>query len=127
MLSLAGHDQAMHLTVSYKWDVFIVSPCNSQRKQNKVNSAHCSEAATKGILWKKMFLEISKNSQENKERDSGTGVFLWILRSFLEHLFYRTPLDDCFWLFLRDSVTKTWNEIHQNFMVGFLSSGSWYR
>ena len=26
----------------------------------------------------------------------GTGVFLWILRNFLEHLFYRTPRDDCF-------------------------------
>ena len=25
-----------------------------------------------------------------------TGVFLWILRNFLEHLFYRIPLGDCF-------------------------------
>ena len=31
-------------------------------------------------------------------RDSGTGVFLRILRNFWEHLFYRTPLDDCFYL-----------------------------
>ena len=31
------------------------------------------------------------------KRDPGTGVFLWILRNFLEHLFHRTPLDDCFW------------------------------
>ena len=53
-------------------------------------SAFCfSEAATRGVLWKKMFLKISKNSQENI---SG-------LRNFQEHLFYRTPLDDCFWLF----------------------------
>ena len=29
--------------------------------------------------------------------NSGTGVFLWILRNFKEHLFYRTPTDDCFW------------------------------
>ena len=27
---------------------------------------------------------------------SGAGVFLLILRNFQEHLFYRTPLDDCF-------------------------------
>ena len=27
----------------------------------------------------------------------GTKVFLWIFRNFLEHLFYRTPLGDCFW------------------------------
>ena len=28
--------------------------------------------------------------------DSGTGVFLWILRNFSEHLFNRTHPDDCF-------------------------------
>ena len=58
-----------------------------------------------------MFLEISQNSQDHtcarvffsiklrawglqlySERDSGTGIFLWILQNFLEHLFYRTPL-----------------------------------
>ena len=56
------------------------------------------------FLWKKVFLEISQNPQENictvvsiLKRDSGTGVFLWILRNFWEHLFYRTPLDDCFY------------------------------
>ena len=57
-----------------------------------------SEAATIGVLFKKGFLEISQNSQENtrarvsflgklqawglqlyKKRDSVTGVFLWIL------------------------------------------------
>ena len=57
-----------------------------------------------------MFLEISQNSQENTytrvclliklqawglqlywKRDSGTGVFLWILRNFYEHFLYRTP------------------------------------
>ena len=30
------------------------------------------------------------------KRDSGTGVFLWILRHFQEHWFNRAPLDDCF-------------------------------
>ena len=30
------------------------------------------------------------------KRYSGTGVFLWILRKFYEHLFYRIPPDDCF-------------------------------
>ena len=29
-------------------------------------------------------------------RDPDPGVFLRILRNFKEHLFYRTPLDDCF-------------------------------
>ena len=29
------------------------------------------------------------------KRDSGTGVFLWVLQRFKEHLFSRTPPDDC--------------------------------
>ena len=58
-----------------------------------------------------MCLEISQNSQENtcarvsillklqawclqlyEKRDSGTGIFLCILRNFWEHFFNRTPL-----------------------------------
>ena len=60
-------------------------------------------------------LEISQNSQENTysrasfliklevwhlqiylKRDSGKGVFLWILWHFQEHIYYRKPPDDCF-------------------------------
>ena len=64
---------------------------------------------------KKGFLKISQKFTENtcarvsfliklkepeacnfiKKRNSGTGVFLWILRNFKEHL-YRTPPNDCF-------------------------------
>ena len=33
----------------------------------------------------------SRGLQLCYKRDPGTGVFLWILRSFQEHLFYRTP------------------------------------
>ena len=64
-----------------------------------------SEAATGGVLWKKVFLKISENSQENT----------FGLRNFQKHLFYRTPMDDYFWLFratllkwdTADSVWKT--------------------
>ena len=35
------------------------------------------------------------------KKDTGTGVFLWILRNFKEHLFYKTPPGDCFWKLLR--------------------------
>ena len=31
------------------------------------------------------------------QRDSGTGVSLWILRNFKEHLFYRIPEANSFW------------------------------
>ena len=30
------------------------------------------------------------------KRDCGTGVFLWMLQNFSEHLFYKTPPGDCF-------------------------------
>ena len=70
------------------------------------------EAATRFVRWEKMFLEISQNSQENTSArtsfliqlqawDSGTGVFLWVLRNFWEYLFYRRPLDDSFCRFNR--------------------------
>ena len=67
-----------------------------------------SEAATGGVLWKKVFLKISQNSQENT----------FGLRNFQKHLFYRTPLDSCFLLFratllkwgTANSVYKTWDE-----------------
>ena len=38
------------------------------------------------------------NKLQAQVADSGIGVFLWILRNFLGHLFYRTPPDDCFWI-----------------------------
>ena len=54
-----------------------------------VSAFSFSEAATGGVLWKNMFLEISEKWRENT----------FGLRNFQKHLFYRTPLDDCFWLF----------------------------
>ena len=65
-----------------------------------------AEASTGGVPWKKVFLKISQNSQENicarvsllikvmtwslqfyLKRDSGTRVFLWILWNFQEYIF----------------------------------------
>ena len=53
------------------------------------------------LMWKKMCISaensvlIFQNHQFSinglHKRDSGTGVFLWILRNFLEDLFDRTP------------------------------------
>ena len=97
-----------------------------------------SEAATRGALWKKVFLKISQNSQQNtfglrntffteclgtgrlplllafekqplelfyekrcswKSRKIYRKTDTFGLQNFQKHLFYRTPLDDCFWLF----------------------------
>ena len=82
----------------------------SMDKMQSMDALRISNAATGGVLWKKEVLEISQNSQENtcaratfiikllnfiKKKDSGKGVFPWILWKFKEHLFNRTPLDDC--------------------------------
>ena len=54
-----------------------------------------SEAAIGSVLWKKLFLKISQYSQEScrpatlLKALSNTGVFLWILQNFYEHLFRR--------------------------------------
>ena len=61
----------------------------AEHLQTTASAFSFSEAATGGVLWKKVFLKISQNSQENT----------FGLRNFQKHLFYRTPLDDCFWLF----------------------------
>ena len=64
-----------------------------------------SEAATGGVLWKKLFLKTLQYLQEScrpailLKRSSNTGVFLWILQNFWEHLFWRTSADGCFWFF----------------------------
>ena len=47
-----------------------------------------TEAATRGVLWKKVFFKMLQNLQENTcTRVSSTGVFLWILQHFKEHIF----------------------------------------
>ena len=47
-----------------------------------VNS-ELAEAATGGVLWKKVFLNIPQVSQENICAGvSDTGIFLWKLRHF---------------------------------------------
>ena len=71
-----------------------------------------SEAATGGVLWKKVFLKISEYSQKST----------FGLLNFQKHLFYRTPLDESFWLFhatllkwdTADSVWKTSGQLSRN-------------
>ena len=87
--------------------------CRTQTQQ-----VFSSEAATRGVLFKKVFLEISQNSQEItcarvsfliKLRAQACNFFkketlpkvfsceFREMRNFLEHLFCRTTLDNCFW------------------------------
>ena len=43
-----------------------------------------------------------------KTRDTGTGVFLWILRNVYDYLFYRTVPDDCLWIAKPSSNNTTY-------------------
>ena len=61
----------------------------TEHLQTTASTFSFSEADTGGVLWRKMFLKISQNLQENT----------FGLRNFQKQLFYRIPLDDCFWLF----------------------------
>ena len=51
-----------------------------------------AEAATGGVLWKKVFLKISQNSQEN----TCAGVSLLIKLQASSNFFYRATPGDCF-------------------------------
>ena len=53
-----------------------------------------AEAATGGVLLKKVFLEILQNSQENT--CARVSFLIKLQASSKEHLFYRTPLGDWF-------------------------------
>ena len=81
-----------------------------------------SEAATGGVLSKKLCSEISQISQENTcvrvlvrlqvwrnatslKRDSNTGASLWNVQKFWKHQFWVTPLNDCFYADFRKLLT----------------------
>ena len=70
---------------------------------------YLTEAATRSVLWKKVLLQTSQNSQENTciraffnktavlrtatllKKSSVTGAFLWILRNVYEHVISKHP------------------------------------
>ena len=53
------------------------------------------EAATRDVLWKRVFLEISQNSPENTCARASL-----LIKLQASNLFYKTPRDDCFFLSL---------------------------
>ena len=71
---------------SYEFSKISKNTFFTEQIRATVSAFSFSEAATAGVLWKKMFMKISQNSQENT----------FGLQIFQKHFFYRTPLDDCF-------------------------------
>ena len=81
------------------------------------NTSKFSASIDRSSHWrccvKKDVLRSSKKFTENTcarisffARDSGTGVFPWILRNFEEHLFYTTPPND--YLFVKLIEVQAW-------------------
>ena len=100
LFTLTVDDTVHHLRISWLSKKKLLVICHSYRSKHQ----RCS--IKKSIL--KSFTKFTgKHSCQslflNKvaslrpstllKRDSGTGVFLWILWNFQEHLFYRTPPD----------------------------------
>ena len=58
----------------------------------------------KNPCWSLLFINmLACKSATLLQIDSNIGVFLWILSNFLKSLFYRTPVNDCFWTLLIQS------------------------
>ena len=91
-----------------------------------------SETATEGVLEKNVVLKnLPKSTGRHLcqsfffdkvagltpatlwKRDSDTDVFIWILRNFWKHFFYRAPFGDSFLVFL-----WTWEgDFHMTFQI----------
>ena len=77
------------------WDCDVITGSSSKNTLKRV--CVCSSGRT--------FILDGLGLQLYLKRVSGTGVFLWILRNFWENLFYRTPLGNCFCIWLLLSLT----------------------
>ena len=78
------------------WNV-ILSDLN--RWLIRCRRSHQRRFVRKGVLWNfAKFTEkhLCQSLFFNKVAGRSIELFLWIVRNFWEHLFYRTPLGDCF-------------------------------
>ena len=99
------------------------------------NHSFLTKAVAQRCFVKNMFLKISQNSQENtyavyflkncRERDSGTDVFLWILRNFKSSYFTEYFLRTTF--VLQTLVFIKVLEILQFFAIDWCTMTSLYR
>ena len=96
-----------------------------------------SEASTRSVLWTKNVLRnftkltrkhlcqslffnkvATLSAATSLKKDSGTGVFPWILRNFEEHHFYRTPLYNCCCCLWRLATGNSCRRAAKTFAVG---------
>ena len=82
----------------------------------RIRSNHWRCSVRKGVL--RNFAKFTQNYLCQClywKWNPGTGVFLWILKNFLEYLFYRTTMGDCFWKILNKPPTMTTRKYNKIF------------
>ena len=75
-----------------KYEILIARNSHQRCSRKKGVLKNFTKLTGKHLCQNLFFNKVSGVSLQH----SGTGVFLWILQKFYEHLFYRTPPDDCF-------------------------------
>ena len=96
------------------WESVLASPDWSENKptffsrgfcfgERRYSSKHFNDVSTLLLSW----YGVASGLQLYEKGDSGTGVFLWILRNFKEHLFLQNTSSGCFcWSFLLKAVNS---------------------
>ena len=82
----------------------IIKTARTYRQQFR-GAVQNSRSSRREVFCKEIFLKISQNSRKKtlmqslfskvEKKDSGTSVFLWILRNFQEHIFLWNTSDGC--------------------------------
>ena len=88
------------------WQVWNIALKSSYRKCS-IKKAALKKLAIligKHLRWSLFLIDLQAYKPTTLlQRDSNTGVFLWILWKFYKHLFQRTSVNDCFWTLLIQS------------------------
>ena len=88
------------------WQVSNITLKSSYRRWSikKAVSKNFAIFIEKNPCWSLLFINmLAYKPATLLQRDSNIGAFLSILPNFLKHLFYRTPVSDCFWTLLIQS------------------------
>ena len=73
--------------------------CRSSHRRCSVKSVlkNFANFTGKHLCWSLFYKVAGLQSASFIKRDSNTSAFLWSLRNFLEHLFWGTSANGCFW------------------------------
>ena len=100
--------RSFFIIMNVNFEIFIITHYMcfyiSMMNQKQPPEASCKKAILKNFViftgkhlcWS-LFLIKFQTFRPDSKRDSNTGILLWILQKFLEHLFWKTSANCCFW------------------------------